>query len=342
MRTQLIDAFRLQADWCRNLDSPFTGAVLDHLIEDLIAGGPTVQRLAAWTGDPVAGALALRVAGGLHHLARTGLDPALASLYPPMGDETRLKAALQAAMTSHDAIWADFLAGPPQTNEVRRSMAMLPAFLTAAATYPLPIDLYEIGSSAGLNLCWDRYRYQGPDWVRGEVDSPLTLTTDWTGPTPPDAPIEVAYRQGCDIAPIDISDPAALERLAAYVWADQPERLSRLFTAAEIVTDEKPEIIAQDAGEWLAERLPKRNAGHLAIVYHSVMWPYLPPTTKAAVQAALDTAAAQATADSPLAYVRFEQDGSGGYEVLLKLWPEGTTRRIAIADPHGRKVKYTP
>ncbi len=42
-----------------------------------------------------------------------------------------------------------------QTNEVQRSWALLPAFLTVADGRPL--DLLELGPSAGLNLLWDRY-----------------------------------------------------------------------------------------------------------------------------------------------------------------------------------------
>ena len=46
---------------------------------------------------------------------------------------------------------------PVQTNEVQRSWALLPAFLTVADGRPL--DIIELGPSAGLNLFWDRYRY---------------------------------------------------------------------------------------------------------------------------------------------------------------------------------------
>ncbi len=45
-----------------------------------------------------------------------------------------------------------------QTNEVQRSWALLPAFLSLADGRPF--DLLELGPSAGLNLLWDRYAYR--------------------------------------------------------------------------------------------------------------------------------------------------------------------------------------
>lgn len=47
-----------------------------------------------------------------------------------------------------------------QTNEVQRCTCLLPAFsLVYQRMQRTPLALVEIGSSAGLHLLWDRYRY---------------------------------------------------------------------------------------------------------------------------------------------------------------------------------------
>ena len=51
---------------------------------------------------------------------------------------------------------------PPQTNEVGRSAALLGGLLVLVDRFQLPVRLFEIGCSAGLNLRADHYRYRHP------------------------------------------------------------------------------------------------------------------------------------------------------------------------------------
>ena len=55
---------------------------------------------------------------------------------------------------------------PVQPNEVQRCWVLVPIFLTVARLVRRPLDLVELGTSAGLNLLWDRYgyRYRAGSW----------------------------------------------------------------------------------------------------------------------------------------------------------------------------------
>ena len=59
-----------------------------------------------------------------------------------------------------------------QTNEVRRSALLLPAFfLVSREAQGRPLYLLEIGTAAGLNLLWDRYGYDYGNGLRsGDLD----------------------------------------------------------------------------------------------------------------------------------------------------------------------------
>ena len=64
--------------------------------------------------------------------------------------------------------------------------------------------------------------------------------------------------------------------------------------------------------------------------YHTLVWQYLSAAVRARIDAAFDKAGAAATAETPLAMFRFENDmrGDGGL-MELTLWPGGERVRSA-------------
>ena len=69
---RIAAAFRVQAEACDGLGSPFTASVCRALMRGLDGTTAFGSRIAGWEGDPVADALPLRACGALHFAARTG------------------------------------------------------------------------------------------------------------------------------------------------------------------------------------------------------------------------------------------------------------------------------
>jgi hypothetical protein len=352
-------AFAHQAEFCVELGSPFTARVCALAAERLAPGGAVADRVLGWPGDPSnrGDALPLRLAGALHGLVLEARDAGLAAVYPPnhagVSDDD-LWRAMQASFAGHADYILGRLAGPPQTNEVQRSAALTPGFLTVAALTGLPLALTELGASAGLNLVWDRFAYRfGPDsW--GDPASPVAIAPDWRGGSPPLPPVRVVERVACDRAPVDLADPAARLRLLSFVWADQTERLARIRAAMTLAGTAEVTIARADAGEFVAERLATQRPGAVHVVYHSIIWSYLGPDGQARIRAAIEAAGARATEAAPLAWLRLEGDGATslawrrrdgdatapGAGLALTLWPGGREQTIAHADFHGRWVEW--
>jgi len=235
-----------------------------------------------------------------------------------------------------------FLVSPPQTNEVGRSGVLVGGFLEIAKETGLPLRCLEIGASAGLNTIWDRYHYRLGVVGCGDPQSPVSLAPSWEGPSPPvDAPLRVIERDACDIAPIDLEDSAQRLRLRAYIWADQRERLSRLESAIDLARAHGPRVDQADAAEWVRTKLGEPAAGAATVLYHSVMWQYMPPDTQASIQASLERAGDRATSAAPLAWLRLEPFASAtGFELRMTLWPGAHEFQLAVAHPHGSSVRW--
>jgi hypothetical protein len=338
------EAFRSQADWCNKLGSPFTARVCSLCAERLSDQLPIAAAILNWSGDPspAADSLPLRVAGALHHLARNDAASALHAAYPPnSATDDELWSAIEAALNKHEDVFHTYLASAPQTNEVMRSAALLPGLLKIAALTQLPLDLYEIGASAGLNLIPDRYRYRFNDCTWGDPSSAVSIEPQWQGPLPPiDAVLKIHARQGVDLNPIDLRNEDAQQRLLSYVWADQDARLQRLSAAISLWQLEPPTIARADAAQWLENsRITRAESGNARVLFHSITWSYFPEETQRRIATLMQESGTHATADAPLAWLRYEL-GEGGAALRLMLWPTGEDILLATGHPHAATIKW--
>jgi hypothetical protein len=347
----IVEVLKLQARICAAMGSPFSAALLERAAEAAAQGAaPMADLFAPWAEASreslLADAVALRWLGATHDLALCGEDAAVSNAWPsperPV-DADGAWAALQPAMRDRPQRLADFMGHEPQTNEVRRSVGLLGGFLEAAQAAALPMRLFELGASAGLNQLWDRYHYalgDGGTW--GEAASPVAIDTAWRGPPPRlETGVAVATRAACDRAPIDLSRPEARRRLRAFVWADQFDRLARLDAAVGLALASGVRVEAMDALAFVRDRV-RPQAGSLGVIYHSVVWQYLPAATQAALESEIAALGRQAGADAPLAWLRMEPrpPDLAIMEIRLTLWPGGEDRRLGRCHPHGAWVEW--
>ena len=341
----MLTAFRLQAGACRLFGSPLYAELLEASLEDLHADGPLARLIESFEGDPLRGFVALRVLGAVHERVLTGHAPALARFYPTANGRPEWPAvwnAFRDVVGEQREALLPRLASFPQTNEVRRCAGLLGGFLQVARASGLPLRLREIGASAGLNLGWDRYHYTlGPHrW--GDPRSPVRIDAQWHGAA---AGFEqrpaIESRAGCDLAPVRVEDPTQARRLEAYIWADQPERLTQLRAAIALAREDPPRIARESARAWLERELEEPADGVATVVFHSAVWGYLGEQEQSDVREQLATAGARARARAPFAWLSHEDEGGyGRITVRLRLWPGGESLALAEGHPHGRVVRW--
>jgi hypothetical protein len=350
-RERIVKALLDQAAWCNALGSPMYGGLLERSAEDVRAGGPVWAVLRGHRPADVADPL--RLLGSVHRLVLLGAAPGLAQHYPSAGGSLSAgdpwPAFLKLLEERADTV-REGLMRPVQTNEVGRCAALLGGFLLVARQTGLPLALAEIGASAGLNLRWDRYRYESGGEAWGDPAAPVRFADAFPGATPPlSVSAEIVERIGCDVRPVDPTSEEGRLTLLSYVWPDQLERLERLRGALEVARDVPAVVEEADALRWLPERLARLRTGAATVVFHSVIEMYLSEDDRRTLRDVVHEAGRKATPESPVAWLKMEHlagtapDPSGPASigprnVHLTVWPGGEQRAIATAAPHGPPV----
>lgn len=156
--------------------------------------------------------------------------------------------------------------------------------------------------------------------------------------------LSFASLEGCDVAPVDLTDPAQALRLRAYIWPEHTVRFERMDAAIAAANASAPKVAAMNAADFVESRLARPQAdGTTRVLMHSIVWQYVPEDQQARVIAAMEAAGAVATPERALAWVRVEANRTvHRHELTVRYWPGGAEEvLLARSHAHGASIEWT-
>lgn len=284
----------------------------------------------------------------VHKLLLEGRDDPLAGFYAsltetPQPANEAFPLFLSFCQTNAEEVRALLASRAVGTNEVRRAACLLPAFATIARESPEPLQLIEIGASAGLNLFWDRYDHDyGIGGTIGREPPALRLHCDLRGGfgafrLPSRIP-RIGVRIGIDPDPMDLGNPDDLAWLRALIWPEQRDRAERLLTAAQLVGADRPDMRAGLGNDLLRDAFGALPESGTACIFHSFTLNQFSADAKARFEALLG-----ALGESrPLYRIGLEWGNAEAPELRLWYHHQGqvSERLLAHCDAHGAWIVW--
>jgi hypothetical protein len=238
-----------------------------------------------------------------------------------------------------DVIWTR----RTQTNEPARCATLLPLL----ARLPQPLALLEVGAAAGLCLLPDCYAYDfdghrvPPSRSTGIEPPTFACRVDQLTPLPT-RNVEVAWRAGLDLEPIDVRDDAQTSWLEALVWPGESNRLELLRAAVEVARSDPPTIARGDLRSDVGALAAQAPQCATLVIFHTAVLAYLPdPGERAAFARTVQSLDAVWVANEA-------PDLVGGSAPQTHPWPAGfdpfllrcDQRPVAWTDPHGTSIHW--
>lgn len=283
----------------------------------------------------------------IHYLLGFNRDEPLARFYPsltdpPIGDPKVAFPAFRSFALSHSEDIVELLATRlVQTNEVRRCAYLFPSMIVAARWFEeRPLALVEIGTSAGLNLLWDKYAYRyGEQSGFGQAGSPVTIQSEFRGQIPDwlsDPIPRVTQRIGLDLNIVDANDPDEAAWLRALIWPEHRERREILDAALQHRATYELDLRQGDGFSMLKDVVSELPKDTVACIYHTHVANQVSPATHETLFA--DLAELGKTRDlihifnniKPTLHLTVYRDGSEEHLALAK------------ADGHARWFEWLP
>ena len=235
----------------------------------------------------------------VHERVLAGVLHALREYFPSAGGRRAPDSDLAATFddfvaSQHDALCESLATRSTQTNEVGRCAVLWPALCALARRAGRPrLALFDFGSSAGLNLGVDSYRYDYGAFTLGAEDGDVpaiqchvvgdAAALRRAAATAP----QIVERCGVDPAPVDLHDDAQVRWLRACLWPYDAVRLAR-FDRAVAMARRSGFVVCRcdDCADAIEPWLDGLPADVLPVVFNSWVLHYFEPAAQAAHVAA--------------------------------------------------------
>ena len=294
--------------------------------------------------------------GAVHYLLLRGAQHPLRSFYPNLNPAAPAAGnpypAFRDFCLAHSAeIEALIGARVTNTNEVGRSAVLHPGFRRVAAEAGEPLNLIEVGPSAGLNMIWDRYgvRYRKDGALALEINpqSPLVIDCELRGAgmIPDGATPRVGRRIGLELNPVDLTHDDDRDWLRALMWPDQIARTERLNRAMALFDSVRPEIRPEfrigDALALLPDALRAMPENEPVCVYHTIVTYQFSHEMREALGDILTVAGLRRPVWR-LALEAEAKDGDWRNWLTLARYHDGLVERRTLAEshPHGSWLEW--
>lgn len=287
------------------------------------------------------------VFGAVHYLLLSGVDHELRECYPTISRHPRsvddafprfkdfchqyrneLRHLLQTKLV--------------QTNEIRRCTYLYPSFCYIYHRAEKPLALIEIGTSAGLQLLWDKYSYSYPGIPGryGDRDSRVHLTAELPNgqrPALSNRIPPVASKVGVDLHVINLADAGDVLWMQALIWPEHEDRRTLFAQAVQLWKAHSVTLIEGDGVLLLPGLADQAPTDSVLCVFHTHVANQMPDALKWEL---LDTIKSiSATRDVFHLYNNVFDSG----KLHLDYFIEGTEFNAILADTdgHGRWFDWT-
>lgn len=259
------------------------------LYAEFCHGGAEDDVVLALADNGMEGAKPSHLFSAVHYLLLKDASDPLARYFATLTDDPLPPEGAYAELAryarAHEAELVDLLRSRTvQTTYAERCRAVLPALCEVAREAGEPLNLVEIGCSAGVLLVFDKfaYRYDGGP-VIGAADAPFVLEGSFEGEPPQDLFIpRIGTRTGIDLHTIDARSEEERRWLLALCFPELRAEQARLARALDTIAATDIATLEGDGVSRMLEAFA-RSPDPLC-VFHSACLFYWPREAKQALE----------------------------------------------------------
>lgn len=227
--------------------------------------------------------------GAVHYLLLKGTDHQLNDYYPSIVTNPK---PYDQSFDSFQAFCRSYSQGilsilktrRVQTNDVRRCAYLYPVFCFIYKKAKKNLALIEIGTSAGLQLLWDKYAYSyGQHDVLGNKESRLEIPSEIVGDHRPilcSTPPPVSTRVGLDLNVVDLTNADEKLWLKSLIWPEHKERRLMFEKASSYISDYPVHFVEGNGVELLYQQVENVPEDSVACIFHTHVANQMTPDMK--------------------------------------------------------------